>query len=403
MRFWQTVWLSVAACLVLQACGSNEAASEAEAASPATVVIAFDQEQITPVIIEGEADRASGRLVDPNDPVRVASISKLVMGLAALRLAEEGKVDLDADVSTYLGWPLRSPDYPDQPVTLRHLLSHKAGLSDAGGYFVPLGESLQAKLADAQSWTPGVKPGEAPFAYANLGSPVVATALEAASGERYDKLVERTVFAPLGITACFNWIGCDAKQLENAVVLYRDTGEVALDDPSSLPPACTFAVGEGVECSLDDYRPGTNAAVFSPQGGLRIGMMDLARLGQALANKGDGVFEPATIGQMLSSAEPLLSDQPFFCGYGLGLQLIESKGHECLDYLFEDGVARFGHPGEAYGLRSGLWFDPETGTGIAYFTTAVPPRQLPEGEGGFSKRELDLIKRAQSILSQAAI
>lgn len=388
-------------CLALQACESNDALSDNEPALPSTVVVAFDQDEITPVIIEGVADRETGRLVDANDPVRVASISKLVMGLAALRLVEEGVVDLDVDVSTYLGWSLRAPGFPDQPVTLRHLLSHRAALRDDGGYSIPLGESLQDKLADKNSWVPGLAPGEAPFAYANLGSPVIATALEAASGERYDQLVERTVFAPLGIKACFNWIGCEAKQVENAVVLYRDTGEVAVDDKAGLPPACTFATAEGVACKIDEYRPGTNAAVFSPQGGLRIGMVDLAKLGQALASQGGGVFEPAIIRQMLVSAEPLLAGQEFFCGYGLGVQMIEGAGRECLDFLFEDGRARFGHPGEAYGLRSGLWFDPETGSGIAYYTTAVPDRQGSESEGGFSTRELDLIKRVQTILGQA--
>ncbi|MFN9498382.1 MAG: serine hydrolase domain-containing protein [Erythrobacteraceae bacterium] len=183
---------------------AQETAQEAgppPATPPATVVVAFDRDGITPLIVEGLANKATGRALEANDPVRIASISKLIMALTALRLADEGKLDLDRDVSDYLGWKLRSPFHPNAPGTLAHLLSHRAGLSDAAGYSIPLGENLEAKLADPAAWREVGPPGEAAFEYANLGSPIVATALEAASGERYDLLVERLVFTPLGVKA----------------------------------------------------------------------------------------------------------------------------------------------------------------------------------------------------------
>ncbi len=215
-------------------------AAAQDAPPPATVVVAFDRDAITPLIVEGLANKESGRALEANDPVRIASISKLIMALTALRLMDEGKVDLDRDVSDYLGWKLRSPHHPDAPITLTHLLMHRAGLSDAGGYVIPLGESLEAKLADPAAWREVGPPGEAAFEYANLGSPLVATALEAASGERYDRLVERLVFAPLGVKACLNWIGCDADMQARAVTLYRHTGEVARRRAGGLPPPAPF-------------------------------------------------------------------------------------------------------------------------------------------------------------------
>ncbi|WP_435418566.1 serine hydrolase domain-containing protein [Parerythrobacter aurantius] len=359
------------------------------------MAVAFDRTKARPVVVKGMADRATGRAVEANDPVRIASISKLVMALAALRLVDEGKVELDADVSTYLGWNLRAPGYPDRPVTLRQILSHRAGLRDRVDYVIPLGESLQQRLADPAAWYAAAPPGDAPFEYANLGSPVVATVLEAASGERYDRLVERTVFAPLGIRACLNWVGCSQDLVVRAVVLYRDTGEVARDDAGGLPPNCTIPVAEGVDCSLDGYVPGTNASVFSPQGGVRIGMLDLARIGQALlAGPDGGLLSERTYLEWVSSAWPDIGGQQFFCSYGLGVQRIEAGGRSCEDRLFADGIDRIGHAGEAYGLRSGLWLDVKSGTGLAYFTTAVPPRQTAEDEGGFDPREIDLVARA---------
>lgn len=370
-----------------------EPAPSIPVAAPAAVVVAFDRESVTPLAVEGVADRETGRAASANDPVRVASISKLVMALAALRLAEEGKLDLDADVSTYLGWEVRHPAFPDAPVTLKQVLMHRAALRDDAGYVIPLGESLAAKLADPAAWYADAPPGEAPFEYANLGSPLVATVLEAASGERYDRLVERTVFAPLGIEACFNWIGCSSEQAERAVVLYRSTGEVARDDADGRPPNCTFPAADGLACSLDGYVPGTNASIFSPQGGLRIGMVDLATIGQVLGGaRGDFLSElPDYI--RVAGYDGRNRGQEFFCFYGLGMQVIQTGIPGCEDVLSGDGTVYTGHAGEAYGLRSGLWVDTETGRGFAYFVTAVPDRTAPD-EGGFAPEEIALVRAA---------
>ena len=84
----------------------------------------------------------------------------------------------------------------------------------------------------------------------------------------------------------------------------------------------------------------------------------------------------------------------FFCAYGLAAQRIANDQPGCRDDLFGDGVMRLGHSGDAYGLKSGLWFDPWTGRGLAYFTTAVP-----DGDAGrrsaFTAREEALADRAK--------
>lgn len=373
-----------------------------ETPPPATVVVYFDEHEVRPLIVEGLANHETGRVVEANDPVRIASVSKLIMGLAALRLVAEGKLELDRDVSDYLGWTLRSPHHPDAPVTLRHLLMHRAGLSDTGGYSIPLGASLQAKLAERTSWRDVGPPGEAAFQYANLGSPVIATALEAASGERYDRLVERLIFQPLGIRACFNWIGCGPELEARAVTLYRDTGEIAKDSPAELPPVCTIPVSDGEACDLDAYVPGTNASIFSPQGGVRIGMVDLAKIGRALVAEQDGVFPNAA---MLPARDALAAGrnpgQALFCRYGLAMQMIEGDtGEGCDDALFGRGVPYIGHSGEAYGLLSGLFFDAVEGRGFAYFTTANPPPAGGEDTGTFTSRERMLMAHALQLAEE---
>jgi CubicO group peptidase (beta-lactamase class C family) len=390
----------IAAPLLLGAFIAVPAAAQDAPPPPATVVVAFDRESIRPLIVEGLANKETGRTVEANDPVRIASISKLIMALTALRLMEEGKVDLDRDVSEYLGWRVRSPYHPDVPVTLAHLLSHRAGLSDKAGYIIPLGESLQAKFADPAAWRDVGKPGEAAFEYANLGSPLVATALEAASGERYDRLVERLVFKPLGVKACLNWIGCGPDMEARAVMLYRHTGEVAADGADRLPPACTIPVAEGAACDLDAYVPGTNASIFSPQGGVRIGMTDLAKIGQALMLAPDAGFLRLETLEMFASSAFLGETKAaeLFCHYGLALHVIEVPGQPCEDRLFGTGPPWIGHSGEAYGLLSGLWFDGNGRRGFAYFLTEAPPPAGGEDTGNFTAREKALMARALGMV-----
>src|SRR6187399_2237515 len=111
--------LPLLALLLLAACATR----------PAEVRVAFDAAGITSTHASGIADRTTGRRVTADDPVRVASISKLVVALGAMRMVEAGTLDLDRDVSDWLGWPLRNPAFPDTPITLRQLLSHRSGLT----------------------------------------------------------------------------------------------------------------------------------------------------------------------------------------------------------------------------------------------------------------------------------
>lgn len=103
----------------------------ASVASPAAQVrVDFDARRVTQVTASGLADRATGRAVTADDPARIASISKLVVALGVMRLVEAGTLDLDGDVSHWLGWRLRNPAFPDRAISLpcsspsrRHLLS----------------------------------------------------------------------------------------------------------------------------------------------------------------------------------------------------------------------------------------------------------------------------------------
>src|SRR6185369_17270004 len=112
-------------------------------APPAYAWVTFDRSGLTASGASGLADRAHRRALTIDSPVRVASVSKLVVALGVMRLVEAGRLDLDRDVSDYLGWSLRNPAFPDRPISLRLLLSHRSSLRDGVDYAIPLGTTLR--------------------------------------------------------------------------------------------------------------------------------------------------------------------------------------------------------------------------------------------------------------------
>lgn len=345
---------------------------------PARARVTFGAGQIVERQAQGLADRTTRRRAGVADPVRIASISKLAVAMAVMRLVEQRWLDLDRDVSTDLGWRLRHPAHPDTPITLRLLMSHTAGVRDVAGYTLGLDGDLPTLLAQPGAWDTGHAPGGY-FTYANLNFPVIAAVMEGATGERFDRLMARLVFTPLRLDACFNWTTCSNRAVRHAVVLYRASGDVANDDLHGARPPCPGAAARDNSCDLARYRLARNGAFFSPQGGMRIAMTDLARLGMVLGGRKPGFLSSASLAMMTSpvwryDGRNGDTERGFFCGYGLGVMLLALPGRpaDCRDDPFGDGRPRIGHPGEAYGLRSGLWVDAATGSGTAFFTSAVP-------------------------------
>ena len=381
-------------------------AAPALALPPASVAVEFDRKHVRLVLAEGEADRGSHRLVSAKDPVRIASISKLVTALGVMRLVDAGKLDLDLDVSFYLGYRLRNPAFPDKPITLRLLLSHQSSLLDgADRYIIPLGETLQQRLAESAVWDGAHAPGSGWFHYTNLNFPVVASVMERVTGERFDTLMKRLVLKPLKLNACFNWSECSRKAAARAVVLYRASGEVAKDDLHGALPGCLVVTRPDDTCDLAAYTPGDNGSLFSPQGGLRISMRDLAKVGRMLARGGKGFLSAKSFAEMsrpqwrFDGTNGLGEDgtaSGFFCAYGLAVHLIGAGGPGCHDDLFGDSMARLGHSGDAYGLKGGLWIDPKTGRGLAFFTTAVPD-DAGTGRSAFTSAEEAIVERSAKV------
>lgn len=371
-------WFAIAAALL--AFAPAAAAQSVAVPHRAQVAVAFDAlGTIEPRIVEGPLSKTNPRDVTIDDPVRVASVSKLVVGLGVMRLVEAGKLNLDADVSRYLGWRLRHPDYPQRKITLAMLLGHRSGVSGEFDYLLTLDAELPTKLKEKGAFDADRAPGGA-FAYSNLNYPIIAAAMEGATGERFDQLIHAQIFAPMGIDACFNWTMCSPDKVARAVALYRLNGDLALDELGGQLPACPVVRASDGGCNLAAYKLARHGAAFSPQGGMRISAADLARIGVMLLQRGKGLLKPASIARLerMTAVFPDRGEgsEGVFCSFGLAVHATggpDLKRPGCKSDLFGDGRLRVGHAGDAYGLRSGLWLDRAAGTGLVYFVTAVDP------------------------------
>jgi CubicO group peptidase (beta-lactamase class C family) len=353
------------------------------------------------------------RTMTTDTPVRIASVSKLTVALALHRLADAGRINLDDEASKHLGWTLRNPAHPGVPITIRQMMRHESSLSDAGGYTFLLGERLQDKLSPP-SWSKAA-PGTT-FDYANLNQAILGQLIEQVTGQRFDIAMQRLVFGPLGVQACFNWSQCPPRLPGDGAVLYRKApssdgpwnpqGPWIAQVDAQRPGPCPVRVAEGQACNLEAYVPGTNGALFSPQGGLRISVSELIGLGFALLEDSEflkpesraSLFRPVAV-KPAGGGEETDAGLMQYWSEG-GLHCFSGTGAPGGDQpLSPQPLKGCGHLGNAYGLLSGLVVDPSVGTVVAYAITGTSAPPPPGRLSRFTAPEEDVLTRAAEWLA----
>ncbi len=310
----------------------------------------------------------------PDHFVRVASISKLVATLGVMKLVEQGKLDLDKDISKYLGLKLRNPAFPDKIITTRMILSHTSSVRDNELYWVDYPGKLDELLDDENRFDADHAPGKY-FKYANLNFGIVGQLIEKVSGQRFDRFMQANVFAPLGVSAGYNWSGLETLPGKQVAILYRKKQDEnpwnpdgpwfeQIDDYGGKRPV---QKGRGYEGDPRGYKIGTNGTLFSPQGGLRISLRNLAKITAWLASSDNAQIRDMVkpVWAYNEKAENGDTEGGFFKGYASGAQ------------IYRGGPAAFPKPvpshfADAYGLRGGLFFDPATRRGWIYLITGFP-------------------------------
>lgn len=292
-------------------------------AAGAVVVVVKDGKVLTQRGF-GYADVGARRPVDPETTLfKQASVSKLITWTAVMQLVEQGKIDLDRDINTYLDFKI--PAFQGKPVTMRNLMTHtggfdevQRGLNSYDPKKIPsLGDALKRQVPH-RIYATGTTP-----AYSNYGTSLAGYIVERVSGLSYNDYVERHIFAPAGMT--------------------RSTFRQPL--PAALRPlmASGYMLGSG--------KPGPfELSSLTPSGAMTASGADMGRFMLAHLNDGGPLLKPATAAQMHTTMLRLI---PPLNGMALGFYEQNINGRKALS-----------HAGDSLNFHSQLWIFPSEKVGI---------------------------------------
>jgi len=294
----------------------------------------------------GVADISSGTPVDQDTVFRIASVTKTITAVAVMQLQEQGLVDLDAPASRYLRAFRLIPARPGyRPATLRHLLTHTAGvravrkpsdlLRPTLGWGVPAGQpvpSLAEYYRDGLhvDTEPGTK-----WAYSNHGFAALGQIVEDVTRIPFSRYLREQVFGPLG--------------MEHSDLLRSERVRPRL--------ATGYQLGSrGLKAVAD------REVVQAGAGAVYSTTSDMARYTAALlgggANAHGRVLRPETLATMF---QPHYQPDPRIPGMGLGFFRSYVGAHQTV-----------GHDGIWTGFHATLLLAPGQGTGVTAFASTGP-------------------------------
>lgn len=270
--------------------------------------------------------------------LNVASIGKMLAGVAIAQLVDAGKLSYDDPVGKVL------PDYPDADVrarvTVRQLLSHTSGLGPQDYYEGPLWSS-RPRLRSVPDYmklvvgTPiGGEPGQ--YHYSNSGYVILGAIIERLAGVSYYDYVRDRIFRPAGMSRSF-FHEMDAEDADVATPLTNlfDQGEDDYNYRLGQPRSAVYEL----------------AAKGGPQGGAYVTARDLLAFQKAL--RSEKLISAARLVEMTTAQSGSGAGAPGLAGdvrEGLGVEVITQNGHRF-----------FGHSGGDLGIASILYWYPDTG------------------------------------------
>ncbi len=303
-------------------------------ALPALSIALVDDQQIIWAKGFGFADPDKKVPATAETVYRVGSVSKLFTDIAIMQLAERGVVNLDVPVQTYLS-DFKPKNPFGTPITLRHLMSHRAGLvrePPVGHYFDNTSPTLAQTVASLNKTELIYAPGTH-TKYSNAGIAVVGRVLEVVTKHSFADTLQTNVIMPLGLThSAFAPTPAIMSSLAKAY-LWTSFGKQF--------EAPTFQLG------------------MAPAGSMYSTVTDLARFMSVLFKRGAGpngpVLKPETLEAMwLPQFAPAGTRQ----GFGIGFNIGELQGQR-----------RVGHNGAVYGFATDLQAFPDAKLGVAVVTT----------------------------------
>lgn len=287
----------------------------------------------------GYADESINKLATDSTRYLIASVSKTITAVALMQLVEQNLINLDDDINASLPFPIRNPNFPNEKITFRMLLTHTSSISDDNieaydldcygtdcattleQFFASMFLSTGQYYSDNNfsSYSPGTNED-----YSNVASALVGYLVERITQTPFDVYCKTHIFTPLGMKKT-EWRLSNTPLSELAV---PNSAEI-----TSANPHYTFP----------DY----------PNGGLRTTVLDLSRFLRAIIQNGTFNGVPLLSASSIAQMETLQFNST----------------EQCLS-LYYDTIGNrrvLGHSGGEKGVTTEMYYDPNTGVGVIVF------------------------------------
>ena len=365
-------------------------------ALPGAVALVAGPEEILYLKAFGYRDREAGDPLETGDIFRIASQTKAVVSVAVMMLQEEGRLLISDPVGRhlpeYLETTVASPN-PDgtyevvparQPVTIRHLLTHTAGITYGGGtaagewveaditgwYFAHREEPIRETVRRMAALPFEAHPGD--YWVYGYATDILGALVEVASGLPLDEFLRTRIFEPLGMADTHFYLPPEKRDRLTVVYSAGEGGLTRAPDPGGM-------VGQGA------YVDGPRTS-FSGGAGLLSTASDYGRFLQMLLNGGRlgdaRILSPTSVELMtvdhlggllvrdLNDASAVFGAERGV-GFGLGFRVVEDVGAHGAPG--SEGVYGWGG---AY--HSSYWVDPELELVAVYLAQLIPAGNLDD-------------------------
>ncbi|MFD0590872.1 serine hydrolase [Paenibacillus sp. GCM10027627] len=283
----------------------------------------------------GYADVKSKKPVVPDTTVfRMASVGKVFTAAAVMQLVEEGKVNLDEDIHTYLGG-VKIPNQTGGKLTMRHLLSHTSGFNytdvEQGVTSAPSDYTLGQYVTDN---TPTVvrKPGEA-YRYDNMAYAIAGYVVEKVSGKPFEQFVKERIFGPLQMKgSSIELTDSAAKNLATSYKYNDEPYELYYESPPVRPEGSMVATSSDISNFMLAYLNG-------------------GKLGDSQ------ILKPETVKEM---SKTQVAINPVIPNSTLGLEMADYESFNGQNFIQKGG--------DVPGFHSMMWLLPDQKVGAFFIT-----------------------------------
>ena len=297
--------------------------------TPGIAIGITNRESILRASVHGLANQETGKRVTPETLFQIGSISKSFTSILLLQLQEQGLLNINEPVKTYLPWFEIRSEYA--PITLRHLMSHTAGI---------IMGSDETTSAYTETWNLGhtkttAAPGEY-FHYSNSGYKVLGVVLESILEQNFGDILQERILSPLGMTKT-------TPVIRNADRARMAVGYNPFYDDRPLPAGGLLAPATWLESDTAD-------------GSICSTAEDMCIYLRSLLQNGVGLLAPQSFEQMIASVVAT-DDGLHGEHYGLGLFTQEINGRHVI-----------GHSGGMVGYAADMLADMDSGLGVIVLT-----------------------------------